>query len=149
MAGVTAKVTLYQDRTWLNRVMRHFEVSAHDAAEIAAKRGAELSRALAPKKTLRLVSHIDYWVEGKTGAAWGVHGDEKLLAYAASQDRGSLPHEIGKPGQRLYNEEEGFKARGPVWHPGTRPTNFMEEAEYQLERDLHSIVEAELESGVL
>jgi len=132
--GLSAEVR-FRDRS--GRFVEILDEAAREAAMKLAEEGAELSRDLAPRHTMRLVDSIfaEPSVVGNV-ARWVVRGDAKLIKYAAAQEYGSRRHriirkEFDDEGNRLplANKEEGFFAKsGIVTHPGTRAQRFMAQA---------------------
>lgn len=136
---VTARV---QWRDPFGRFMEQINNDADRAAYAAAKRGALLSKVLAPKKTLRLASAIFAYRVGSKLAGWKVQG----VPYAEAQEKGARAHLIGTEfGTTLVNEAEGFgPVMGPVRHPGNPATRFIERARVQIARELIDIARREL-----
>lgn len=92
---------------------------ARRSQEEAGKIGAALAIALAPERDGILKGSIH-----ANGA-----GFEADAGYAAAQEEGAGPHEIGAPGQVLGNEDDGFgPVRGPVEHPGNPAVHYMRDA---------------------
>lgn len=107
--------------------------NAEQLAYAAALRGAFLSRVYAPKRTLRLVREIGVYRAGRQQAGWKVAG----VPYAAAQEEGARPHQIGQEGQILGNKKDNFgPIRGPVHHPGNPATHFMERAREEVARQM-------------
>lgn len=128
------------------RFMEQIDDAAEKTAYAAAKRGANLSKVFAPKRTVRLASAIYAYRHG-TGktAGWKVTG----VPYAASQEEGARPHAIGADGQVLANEADNFgPVQGPVQHPGNPATHFMEKARKQVASELIGIMRANMERQV-
>lgn len=129
--GVTSRV---QWRDPLGRFAERIREAGSESAYDIAKEGARLSAVYAPKRTKRLVRAIKA-VKGLVGQArWAVEGDNKLLTYAASQEGGSVAHDIDShDGGPLANKKEKFFARsGHVHHPGTKALHFMERARLEM-----------------
>jgi hypothetical protein len=62
---------------------------------------------------------------------------------------GTAPHEIGAPGQFLYNPDEDFAAIGPVLHPGTQPNPFVEDILLTIDTKAQELLLRAIESAIL
>lgn len=93
------------------------------AIEEASNEGARLASELAPKgRTGRLAAGIHPISRGGGQGGWATSDVPEALP----QEEGASPHVIGEPGQLLANKEDGFAARGPVWHPGNPAVHYMQ-----------------------
>lgn len=99
------------------------EAGTRAALDVAGREMVALAVAMAPKETLHLASNIEAEVMGAEAVELGMRGSE---AYFEAQEEGGDPHEIGEPGQNLYNREEAFEATGPVHHPGNPARHFLQ-----------------------
>lgn len=97
-------------------------LAARRAIAGTTQEGVNISRVLAPKKTLRLVSTIHAEVSG-AAAYWG-KWSAGPLKYVLPQEEGAVPHMIGRPGQILRGPEFG-PVHGPVHHPGNPAVHFL------------------------
>lgn len=84
----------------------------------------------APFRTGELRSSIEGFMTGP------LQGEVVARApHALPQEFGAGPHQIGAPGQPLANPEQGFRAIGPVNHPGNPATTYMHRA-FAMAREL-------------
>lgn len=142
--GVSAEVRF--DRNFIKRVEREMEGAMERATERAVMNGSVFAKGFAPRRRRnRIAAAIDWRLRGRGVGEFGIlQADEKTETIAASQESGSVPHEIGAEGQKLYNKEEEFSARGPVMHPGTSAQHYIARAAEMVNANLHSYVEDEL-----
>ena len=112
------------------------DAATADAMRDLAAEGAMIAESMAPDA---LMGTFDHYPIGRLAWAWS-SGHQ----WAAGLDRGIPPHLIGRPGQFLYNRQEGtgpggeghFRARGPVMHPGVKGSFFMERSAELIEPDI-------------
>lgn len=101
----------------------------------AAEAGAAFAQAIVPHSSGHLASTIRGYTSGYTVVV------AATAEYANIVEEGSKPHWIGGEGQRLRNEETGFSAIGPVYHPGTHPQPFMEQTLRAVEEYMEDYLE--------
>lgn len=88
----------------------------------ASEEGARLASEFAPKgRTLRLAGGIHPISRGAGQGGWATSDVPEALP----QEKGAAPHVIGADGSFLASKEDGFFAKGPVWHPGNPAVHYM------------------------
>lgn len=120
------------------RFMGRLSDGINDACQEMALVGTAAAKAAAPVDRGILKARTSAEVGGGgAGGSTTVHFVSRVK-YASHVTDGTVPHQIGTPGQRLSNRQlgafgrkakgHGFGAIGPVNHPGTRPNPFLKAA---------------------
>lgn len=127
MAGLLISPEIrYRDSS--GQFLAECDGAAAAAVEAMGEEGVNIARALAPvgdepdERSVPIVAGIEFYM---TGATSGVVVSK--ARHSLAQERGARAHEIGRPGQMLWNPHSTppFAARGPVSHPGNQPQPFM------------------------
>lgn len=146
MAGIAVSGRVIA-RNSLGRFIADCEQAGHDTVEKSIKRGATMSRRMAPRKTGALAGSIESHMLSRTSGAWAAHAH-----YAMWQEEGTAPRQmIGNPYFHFFWENQGrwwqpgFFTDGPdvINHPGNPPSPFLRPAYEAVMAQVMAIARAE------
>jgi hypothetical protein len=143
---IDTKVTTARDN-W-GQFATQMDSAVADAMQNLSAEGARYAEGMAPPA---LAGTFFHWPSGRLAWSWG--SDHQ---WAQGLDQGIPPHLIGRPGQFLYNRQEGtgpggaghFRAKGPVMHPGVQPSEFMARSFAAIEPDIMPELREEVSRSV-
>lgn len=134
-------------RNKMGQFIRECEDAAQRTVVEAINEGADLSAALAPKRTGALAASIVPLVLSRTSGVWG-----SSLKYAMPQEEGSvrhaLPADVSFWWERearmwmppdVYLRVTGYPGNDPIDHPGNPATHYLRDAYRVISRRLVKI----------